>query len=52
MIYNFFYIKSIGKGVMSNQLLVIELHKAIIRKFKKRRVYSSFNSWGVDLTNI
>ena len=52
MIYNFFYIKSIGKGVMSNQQLVIELHKAIIRKFKKRRVYSSFNAWGVDLTNI
>ena len=52
MIYNFFYIKSIGKGVMSNQQLAIELHKTIIRKFKKRRVFSSFNTWCVDLTNI
>ena len=29
-----------------------ELHKPIIRRFKKRKVYSSFrdNTWGVDLT--
>ena len=27
---------------MSNQELVEELHKAFIRKFKKREVYSSF----------
>ena len=31
-----------------------ELHKPIIRKFKKRKVYSSFrdNIWGVDLTDM
>ena len=31
-----------------------ELHKAIIRKFKKRKMYSSFkdNIWGVDLANM
>ena len=31
-----------------------ELHKQIIRKFKKRKVHSSFrdNIWGVDLADI
>ena len=31
-----------------------ELHKPIIRKFKKRKVYSSFrdNIWGVDLADM
>ena len=31
-----------------------ELHKPIIRKFKKRRVYSGFkdNIWGVDLADM
>ena len=39
---------------MSNQQLADELHKAIIGKFKRRKVYSSFkdNIWGVDLADI
>ena len=33
--------------------MAYELHKPIIRKFEKRKVYSSFrdNTWGVDLTD-
>ena len=37
-----------------NQQLANELHKPIIRKFKKRKVYSSFkdNIWCVDLGDM
>ena len=44
MIYKFFDKKSSGSGVANepNYLLADELHKQIIRKFKKRKVYSSF----------
>ena len=47
MVYKFFDKKSSGSGVMSNQQLANELHKPIIRKFKRRKVYSSFtdNIW-------
>ena len=40
--------------VKSNQQLPEELHKPIIRKFKKRCLYSSFkeNIWGADLADI
>ena len=36
---------------MSNQQIADEIHKSIIIKFKKRKVYSAFkdNTWGVDL---
>ena len=40
---------------MSNQVqLANEPHKLIIRKFKGRRVYSSFkdNIWGVDVADM
>ena len=39
---------------MTNQQLTNELHKPIISKFKKRKVYSSFkcNIWGVDLADM
>ena len=39
---------------MPNQQLANELHKPIIRKFRKRKVYSSFkdNIWGVDLADM
>ena len=35
-------------------ILADELHKPIIRKFKKRKVYSQFkdNIWGVDLADM
>ena len=58
MVYKFFDKKSEGAGVKSeikeNQQLANELHKPIIRKFKKRKVYSSFkdNTWGVDLADM
>ena len=37
-----------------NMQLADELHKPIIRNFKKRKVYSSFreNIWGTDLADM
>ena len=44
MVYKFFDKKSSGSGITeSNYQLADELHKPIIRKFKKRKVYSSFS---------
>ena len=47
MVFNFFN-KKIGAGIKNeikeNQQLVNELHKPIIRKFKKRKVCSSFKN--------
>ena len=44
MVYKFFDKKSTGSGVNTplefNEQLAQELHKPIIRKFKKRKVYS------------
>ena len=61
MVYKFFDKKTKGSGRTSSSALQIannkeniqladELHKLIIRKFEKRKVYSSFkdNIWGVD----
>ena len=54
MAYIFFDKKSKGSGLKKNQQLANELHKPIIRKFKKIKVYSSFkdNIWGVDLADM
>ena len=56
MVYKFFHKTSKGSGIANepNHQLANELHKPIIRKFKKRKVYSSFrdNIWGVDLTDM
>ena len=56
MVYRFFDKKSKGSGIksMPNQQLANELRKPIIKKNRKRRVYSSFkdNIWGVDLADI
>ena len=58
MVYKFFDKKSKGSGIKNeikeNQQLANELHKPIIRKFEKRKVYSSFkdNVWGVDLADM
>ena len=54
MVYTFFDKKSKGAGLKENQQLANELHKPITRKFKKRKVYSSFkdNIWGVDLADM
>ena len=58
MVYKFFDKKSkiagIKNEIKENQQLANEFHKPIIRKFKKRKAYSSFkdNIWGVDLADI
>ena len=56
MVYKFFDKKSKGSGIINepNYQLANELHKPIIRKFKKRKVYSSFrdNIWGVYLADM
>ena len=56
MLYKFFGKKSKWAGIksMPNQQLANELHKPIIRKLKKREVYSSFkdNIWGVYLADM
>ena len=65
VVYKFFNKKSAGSGVATlantftiksipNQQLASELHKRIIRKFRRRRVNSSFknNIWGVDLADM
>ena len=58
MVYKFFDKKSTGGGVNIplefNEQLAKELLKPIIRKFKKRKVYSGFrdNTWGADLADM
>ena len=56
MVYKCFDKKSSGSGISneSNCQLANKLHKPIIRKFKKRKVYSSFkdNIWGADLADM
>ena len=54
-----FLIKETSGGAVKNEItqskkLAEELQKPIIRKFKKRKVHSSFidNIWGADLTDI
>ena len=57
MVYNFFDRKTAGSGFKSipqNEQLADELHKPIIRKFEKRKVYSAFkdNIWVADLADM
>ena len=57
MVYRFFDKKSEGTGIVNNKenmQLPEELHKPIIKKFKKRKVYSSFrdNISGADLADM
>ena len=62
MVYKFFDKKSMGSGVKklkdtakpSSLILADELHKPVIKKFNKRKVYSQFkdNIWGVDLADM
>ena len=57
MVYKFFD-KKVASGFKklknSSSILADELHKPIIRKFNKRKVYSQFkdNIWGVDLADM
>ena len=63
MVDKFFDKKSAGSGIAtagpsalagSSSILADELHKPIINKFNKRKVYSQFkdNIWGVDLADM
>ena len=56
IVYRFFDKKSSRSGISNepNYQLANEPHKPIIKKFKKRKVYSSFidNIWGVDLADL
>ena len=63
MVYKFFDKKSIGSGInmaksssleRNSSILADELHKPVIKKFEKRKVYSQFkdNIWGVDLADM
>ena len=64
MVYKFLDKKSSGRGVAAslanksatepNQQFESELHRHIIRTFKRRKVYSLFrgNMWGVDLADM
>ena len=58
MVFKLFDKKSKANGVNIplelNKQLAEELHKPIIRNFKKRTVYSGFrdNIWGADLADV
>ena len=61
MVYKVFDKKTKGSGatlanksIPQNKQLAEELHKPIIRKFKKENVYSAFkdNIWAADLADI
>ena len=55
MVYKFFDKKSMGSGIKKDSSLILadELHKPVIKKFNKRKVFSQFkdNIWGVDLAD-
>ena len=57
MVYKFFDKKSSGSGVNAiepNDQLANELHRQIIKTFKRQKLYSYFrdNFWGVDLADL
>ena len=65
MVYKFFDKKPMGSGIArdttkssslerSSLILAEELHKPVIKKFNKRKLYSQFkdNIWGVDLADM
>ena len=60
MVYKFLDKKSMGSEIKKNTtkssslILADELHKLVIKKFNKRKVYSQFkdNIWGVDLADM
>ena len=64
MVYKYFDKKSVGSGTAGSSslkrtaepnslILADELHKPVIKKFNKRKVYSQFKDdiWGVDLAD-
>ena len=53
MVYKFFNERTKGSGI-ENKQFAEELHKPIIRNFKRRRVYFNLkdNIWVVDLADM
>ena len=53
MVYKFFDERT-KRSSIENKQLAEQLHKPIIRNFKRRKAYSSFkdNIWGVDLADM
>ena len=60
IVYKFSNKRTKGSGInlqnnsLNSEVLALELHKPIIKNFKRRKVYSSFkdNIWGVDLADM
>ena len=58
MVYKFFDKKSMGSGFKKlkngSSISADELHKSVIKKFEKKKVYSQLkdNIWGVDLADM
>ena len=56
MVYKFFDKRTSGGAIVmpQNEQLAEELHKPVIRKLKKRKIYSSFkdNIWGAELADM
>ena len=54
IISNFFFGKKTGSALSVNEKLVEELHKPIIKKSKRKKVYPRFkeNIWATDLAEM
>ena len=53
MVYNFFD-KTTGSGASVNEELAQKLHNPVIKKFKRRKVFASFevNIWAGDVAEM
>ena len=53
LVYRFFD-KKTGSGISVNEQLAEELHKPVIKKFRRRKVYARFkeNIWVADLAEM
>ena len=49
-----FFDKKAGSGVRVNEQLLDELHKPVIKKLKRGKIYARFigNIWAVDLVKM
>ena len=54
MVYRFFDQKTAGSAASINEELAQELHKSVIKKFKRRKVYATFKDkiWATDLAEM
>ena len=53
MVYKFFD-KKTGSGINVTEQIAEELHKPVIKRFKRRKVYARFkdNIWAADLAEM